>query len=103
MESNIIERFKQFILDNESEKNSLELFYEFVRIDEINKAKKVLNDAGYFGITWTLNDIIGRANSKGFEINEELAKKIADKIESSHDGENGITWFTIDSYIETYC
>lgn len=69
----------------------------------VSSAKETLENAGYFGITWTLPDIIERAKSDGFKITKKQAKKIADNIDSSHDCEYGITWLSVSDAIEMFC
>lgn len=72
-------------------------------IDPIQKAMQVLIEAGYFGITWTLPDIIHRAKSDGYFIDEKHAKCIAEKIEKRHDAEIGINWENISFHVQYYC
>ncbi len=69
----------------------------------VDKAKETLNDNGYFGITWTLPDIIERAKSDGFKITKKQARQIGKNIDKSHDCEYGITWLSISDQIEFYC
>lgn len=68
-------------------------------IDPIEQAKQVLIKAGYFGITWTLSDIIERAKSDGYLIDETQARGIAEEIEDRHDCEIGINWDNVSFHI----
>lgn len=69
----------------------------------IDKAKETLSDNGYFGITWTLPDIIQRAEDDGYIIDEKQAKQIAKNIDRAHDCNIGIDWNNITYHIEEYC
>lgn len=69
----------------------------------VDKAKETLENAGYFGITWTLPDIIERAKSDGFKITKEQARQIGKNIDKAHDCEYGITWLSVSDQIEMFC
>ena len=72
-------------------------------LDPIEQAKQTLAKAGYFGITWTLSDIIERAKSDGYLLDEKQARNVADRIEKRHDCEIGINWENISFHISDYC
>ena len=69
----------------------------------VDKAKDTLEKNGYFGITWTLPDIIERAKSDGFKITKEQARQIGKNIDKAHDCEYGITWLSVSDQIEMFC
>lgn len=71
-------------------------------LDLIEQAKETLRNAGYFGITWTLSDIIERAKSDGYHIDESQAREIADGIENNHDANIGINWENISFHIREF-
>ena len=76
-----------------------------VIVDDIRDKFSVLteyNESGYFGMNWSLPDIIGKAEELGFKCSEEDAREIADHIESKADCEYGITWDTLGYYIESH-
>lgn len=72
-------------------------------LDLIEQAKETLRNAGYFGITWTLSDIIERAKSDGYLLNEQQARNVADRIEKRHDAGIGINWENISFHVSDYC
>ena len=49
---------------------------------------------------WCEEDVVGRAKEKGMKITREQAQEILAKMEKNHDAELGITWTTIDCYLE---
>ena len=49
---------------------------------------------------WCEDDVVGRAKEKGMKITREQAQEILAKMERNHDAELGITWTTIDCYLE---
>lgn len=51
-------------------------------------------------ISWGIEDIIDKAKQIGFEINEEIAIDIIASIDKYADCNYGITWETLDFYIE---
>lgn len=63
---------------------------------------KEYEEAGYFGLNWSLPDIVSKAEDMGVECSEDEAREIAYTIEENGDCEYGITWDTIAYYIEQY-
>ncbi len=51
---------------------------------------------------WIRGDVIGKAKEMGFAITDEAADDILDDIDRHHDCELGITWDTLECYIEDY-
>ena len=51
---------------------------------------------------WCREDVTGKAKGMGFTITDEAADDILDDIDSHHDAELGISWDTLDCYIEDY-
>jgi len=70
-------------------------------IDTYNPMQEYKN-AGYFGLHWSLDDIIGKAEEHGYTCTEDEALEIAEDLESNGDCEYGITWEHIDMAIEDY-
>jgi hypothetical protein len=71
-------------------------------VDSMCEDFNVLNEyeeAGYFGLNWSLPDIISKAEEMGVECSEDEAREIAYEIEQNGDCEYGITWDTIAYYI----
>lgn len=58
---------------------------------EIQTAKDILKQAGYFGISWTKDDLLHLEPS----LTEKQLENIANEIDRKHDCENGITWWTL--------
>jgi hypothetical protein len=71
-------------------------------VDDIRDKFNILNEyneAGYFGLNWSLPDIISKAEEMGVECSEDDAREIAYTIEQNGDCEYGITWDTIAYYV----
>lgn len=77
-------------------------FFEDELCDSIEQAKQTLIDAGYFGITWTLPNIVESAKSCGYLIDEKQAREIADSIDNNHDCNIGINWENIHFHIREF-
>jgi hypothetical protein len=74
-------------------------------VDSMREDFNVLNEyeeAGYFGLNWSLPDIISKAEEMGVECSEDEAREIAYEIEQNGDCEYGITWDTIAYYVEQH-
>jgi hypothetical protein len=74
-------------------------------VDSMREDFNVLNEyeeAGYFGLNWSLPDIISKAEEMGVECSEDEAREIAFEIEQNGDCEYGISWDTIAYYIEQH-
>jgi len=63
---------------------------------------KEYSEAGYFGLNWSLPDIISKAEEMGVECSEDEAREIAYTIEQNGDCEYGITWDTIAYCVEQH-
>ena len=53
-------------------------------------------------ITWSVEDIVSRADEVNITISEEDASEILRVMIAEHDSNNGITWETIDGYLYSY-
>jgi len=51
---------------------------------------------------WTLDDIIDQAKDMGYECDEETAKDIMGSIDHNFDASIGISWDTINVYLDDY-
>ena len=51
---------------------------------------------------WIREDVIGKARQMGYTLTGEAADDILDEIDRKQDAELGITWDTLESYIEDY-
>jgi hypothetical protein len=49
---------------------------------------------------WCEEDVLGRAKEQGKKITREQAQEILDTIDRKQDCELGITWDTLDCYID---
>lgn len=58
---------------------------------EIQTAKDILKQAGYFGISWTKDDLLTICGT----LSEKELSNIVDYIDKHHDCEVGITWETL--------
>ncbi len=69
---------------------------------EIQKAKKILKEAGYIDTGWHKDDIEFYAkNEMHIEITKEQVDQVAIYIERKHDCNNGLNWDFIKHCIET--
>lgn len=64
--------------------------------------KKILNKywEDKIAVSWCVDDVIGRARAKKVKMSKEKARDILSAILSKHDCCYGITWDTIDFYID---
>ena len=51
-------------------------------------------------ITWSTEDVLHQAKEKGVKLTEDEANEILLHMERKHDADIGISWGTIDDYIE---
>jgi len=51
---------------------------------------------------WTRDDVLKRAKERGLTISPEEADEIIDRIDRRQEATLGITWDTIDAYIDDY-
>jgi hypothetical protein len=51
---------------------------------------------------WQREDVIGRAEERGIKITDEQADDILDNIDRKQDCEYGISWTTIDCYLDDF-
>lgn len=49
---------------------------------------------------WQAGDVQGRADERGLSISDERAAEILDQIDRQHDACHGITWETIDVWLD---
>ncbi|MCK4665068.1 MAG: hypothetical protein KAT68_19525 [Bacteroidales bacterium] len=85
---NINQTFEIAILKNELKK------YKEAHQDCIKQLEQ--------SITWSIEDIREQAEEKGIEITDEKAQEVLDILIKKHDAGRGITWNTIDQYLDLY-
>mgnify|MGYP003113814818 FL=1 len=51
-------------------------------------------------ITWSTEDVLHQAKEKGVNLTEDEANEILLQMERKHDADIGISWTTIDVYID---
>ena len=51
-------------------------------------------------ITWSTEDVLHQAKEKGVNVTEDEANEILLQMERKHDADIGISWTTIDVYID---
>jgi hypothetical protein len=66
---------------------------------EISHAKETLKKAGYFMISWTTQDVIGRAEELKKKLSQKQLAEVVDSIERLHDATIGVNWDVIDEAI----
>jgi hypothetical protein len=104
----LIENEEQFL---DALENDLLIGIEVGKID-IEQAKEIITNSGRGVITYSIADFEGRAkdivgdnedNEYAPEFDETKFPLALEKMINSHDMCNGITWDTIDFYLEEYC
>ena len=68
-------------------------------MNEVEKAKQVLKDAGYVDTLWHIDDIIGKAEDMNVILTEDQVNAVRADIEHNHDANYGVDWDTIESAI----
>ncbi len=53
-------------------------------------------------ISWSAEDFITRAKQTGYRISKERAQEALERMIYKHDAELGISWTTVDCYLEEY-
>ena len=53
-------------------------------------------------IIWETSDVVMRGEERDIEIPQDIAEKIVNDIERNHDAGLGVTWDTLDYYIDEY-
>jgi hypothetical protein len=54
-------------------------------------------------IKWSWEDFVERAKDTGYKCSRKEAQTLLEEMIRKHDCEIGITWFTLDYYLQTYC
>lgn len=58
-----------------------------------------INENNELIITWSIEDVIERANERDIELTQEQAKRVLNLMCDKHDCEIGINWDVIDCWI----
>lgn len=53
-------------------------------------------------VIWSEDDVLSRARERGTKITREQAQEIIDRIHRKHNASLGISWDTIDTYLDDY-
>jgi hypothetical protein len=95
------EEAKTSFLDalNEMEQEAIE---GAIQVTSKYESRKEVDDLGYFGGGWQLDDIIGIGEGMKYTITEEMAREIAEGIVRLFDASVGINWDVIDSHVLSY-
>lgn len=67
--------------------------------EQIESAKKILEQAGFIMVFWTIEDVMYRAKDIKKKITRKQAMEIVGNISRTHDCNYGITWETLDYHI----
>ena len=74
---------------------------------DVSTAKDIISNTGVCGVYWSVNDFKCRAKElnelTGMEFDETKFQTVLEKMCNQHDASIGITWETIDSYLDIYC
>ena len=99
----LIESDEQFF---DAIENKLYIGIEVGQI-ETDITKEIIENSGRGIICWSIKDFEGRANSinkeDGTEFDESKFPIALERMISRHDSCNGITWETVDFYLNEYC
>lgn len=67
----------------------------------IKEALKILDDKDRIYISWCVDDILQRAEDTNHKpVTKKKAREILEEMEHHHDANIGITWDTIDFYLD---
>jgi len=75
----------------------------FIKIPKENieeLAKILLKELGYLPTLWGIDDVKDQAEERGFEITDEQAWEVLERMDRRHDASIGITWDTIDAELD---
>lgn len=86
---NVLNEIKDNHLSNET-LNTLKEIYELISNE----------DSGF--VEWHIDDFIGRAEEQERTISKEKAREALAHMIRKHDAELGISWITIDCYLDEY-
>jgi len=67
---------------------------------ELTEVQKLLDTTKTIYIAWGVEDILDRAEERNLEITDDIAQNILYRMDHRHDCEYGITWTTIDVYLD---
>jgi len=67
-------------------------------IDRLNRLYQ--SDEHIAVAIWCEDDVIEKAQEMNMTITREEAREILDNVEANHDCELGITWDTLDAYLD---
>jgi len=70
---------------------------------ELAKVIKEFNQYKLEAVKWSWDDIQGTAKQKGKKCSKKKAQEILELMIDKHDAELGITWITIEYYVDEYC
>lgn len=75
---------------------------KIIHSEEKSKAIESIKDStrNHTYLVWSLEDIIVSAKQRKIKINKDEALFILNKLETNHDCSIGVTWDTINSYLE---
>lgn len=60
----------------------------------------MINDKGELIITWCVEDVSIRAEDNGVRCTKKMARKILDMMDKQHDCNYGVSWETIDYWLD---
>jgi len=69
-------------------------------IDSLKEAHALLTDENIIYIPWATENVLHQAESRGLKITQEQAQEVLYNMERKHDCEYGITWTTIDCWLD---
>lgn len=61
-----------------------------------------INSGEAIALIWHVDDVLERAQERGISLSRDEAKEILSGIEEHHDCEVGVSWTTIDVFLDEY-
>lgn len=75
-----------------------------VKEDQKESFSKALSKywEGKISLVWSYEDVLGRAEQIDMDISKESAEEIIEDVGAGHDCNAGVSWETLDAYLENY-
>lgn len=71
-------------------------------LEDFKELHKLLSDPDIGYVAWEKNDVLERAQKRSIKITEEHARNVIEEAIYRHDCTLGITWDTLDVYLDEY-
>jgi len=71
-------------------------------IEGLKEIKELISTPDIIYIAWGVEDVLMRAGEREIAISDENARRVLEKIKHYHDASIGISWDTIDYWLDEY-